>query len=62
MSSKNTVFGITRAIRSVDSGLRFTLGFFTPIGFEFILLSGMLWGYCGFPYLLNMLVTLGVYT
>ncbi len=27
-SSKNTVFGINRALRSIDSGLRFFLGFF----------------------------------
>jgi ABC-type bacteriocin/lantibiotic exporter with double-glycine peptidase domain len=62
VSSKNTVFGINRAIRSIESGLRFTIGFFSPIGFEFILLCGMLWGYCGLPYLLNMLIMLGAYT
>lgn len=62
VSSKNTVFGINRAIRSIESGLRFVIGFFSPIAFEFVLLCGMLWGYCGFPYLLNMMITLGLYT
>ena len=41
-SSKNTVFAINRALRSIDSGLRFTLGFFTPIAIEFLLLCCML--------------------
>jgi ABC-type transport system involved in Fe-S cluster assembly fused permease/ATPase subunit len=27
-SSKNTVFGINRGLRSIDAGLRFFLGFF----------------------------------
>tara|TARA_B110000285_G_C14976901_1_gene539420 strand:+ start:357 stop:929 length:573 start_codon:yes stop_codon:yes gene_type:complete len=62
VSSKNTVFGINRAIRSIESGLRFAIGFFTPIAFEFLLLTGMLWGYCGAPYMLNMMLTLGLYT
>lgn len=41
-SSKNTVFAINRAIRSIESALRFTLGFFTPVAVEFLLLCGML--------------------
>lgn len=61
-SSKNTVFAINRAIRSIESGLRFTFGFFSPIAFEFILLCGMLQFYCGPAYLANMIVTLGLYT
>ena len=62
ISSKNTVFAINRAIRSIESALRFTLGFFAPVAFEFILLCATLQFYCGFPYLANMLVTLGFYT
>jgi ABC-type transport system involved in Fe-S cluster assembly fused permease/ATPase subunit len=62
ISSKNTVFAINKAIRSIESALRFTLGFFTPVAFEFLLLCGMLQFYCGAPYLANMLVTLSVYT
>jgi ABC-type transport system involved in Fe-S cluster assembly fused permease/ATPase subunit len=62
ISSKNTVFAINKAIRSIESVLRFTLGFFTPVAFEFLLLCGTLQFYCGTPYLLNMLVTLSLYT
>ena len=42
VSSKNTVFGVSRALRSIDSGMRFVIGFFSPIAFEFLLLCGML--------------------
>jgi len=41
-SSKNTVFAINRAIRSIESALRFTLGFFTPVAVEFVLLCFVL--------------------
>jgi ABC-type transport system involved in Fe-S cluster assembly fused permease/ATPase subunit len=61
-SSKNTVFAINRALRSIESGLRFGLGFFTPIAIEFFLLCGMLQFYCGPKYLGNMLFTLSIYT
>lgn len=60
-SSKNTVFGINRALRSIESGLRFSIGFAAPIAFEFVLLCGMLQFYCGPLYLFNMLATLGLY-
>lgn len=62
VSSKNTVFAINRAIRSIESGSRFLLGSFTPIAFEFVALCGVLLFYCGPLYLGNMLATLGVYT
>lgn len=42
--------------------MRFTVGFFTPIAFEFMLLCCMLQFYCGPLYLANMLLTLGAYT
>lgn len=61
-SSKNTVFAINRAVRSIESALRFTLGFFTPVAVEFLMLCGVLYFYCGPKYLLNMLFTLGCYT
>ena len=60
-SSKNTVFGINRAIRSIESALRFSFGFATPIVVEFTLLCGMVGTYLGPVYLGNMLVTLGLY-
>jgi ABC-type transport system involved in Fe-S cluster assembly fused permease/ATPase subunit len=62
ISSKNTVFAINKAIRSIESALRFVLGFFMPVAFEFVLLCATLQLYCGTPYLANMLVTLSVYT
>lgn len=61
-SSKNTVFAINRAVRSIESAMRFTLGFFTPVAVEFLMLCGMLSIYCGPKYLVNMLFTLGCYT
>ena len=61
-SSKNTTFAINRALRSIESGMRFALGFFTPVFVEFILLCGMLQFYCGPQYLANMILTLGLYT
>jgi ABC-type transport system involved in Fe-S cluster assembly fused permease/ATPase subunit len=42
ISSKNTVFAVNKALRSIESGMRFTLGFFTPVLFEFVMLCGML--------------------
>ena len=61
-SSKNTVFAINRAMRSIESAGRFTLGFFTPVAVEFLMLCGMLYFYCGPKYLMNMMVTLSLYT
>ena len=62
ISSKNTVFAITRGIRSIESGLKYVIGFFSPIAFEFILLCAMLQFYFSPSYLANMLVTIGIYT
>lgn len=49
-------------MKSVEGALRFTLGFFAPVAFEFVLLCGTLYFYCGTPYLANMLITLSTYT
>eukprot|EP00347_Sterkiella_histriomuscorum_P015496 403356809 len=62
VSSKNTVFAIVKAVKSMESALRFSLGFFAPVAFEFVLLCGTMYFYCGTPYLVNMLVTLSAYT
>lgn len=62
VSAKNTVFAINKALRSIESALRFSLGFFTPIILEFFMLCGMLYFYCGPLYLGNMLITLSFYT
>lgn len=61
-SSKNTVFAINRAIRSIETGLRFSLGFFTPVAIEFVMLCGMLSVFCGPKYLANMIFVLSIYT
>lgn len=61
-SSKNTVFAINRALRSIESALRFSLGFFTPVAVEFLMLCAMLGFYCGPIYLGNMMLTLSLYT
>jgi ABC-type transport system involved in Fe-S cluster assembly fused permease/ATPase subunit len=61
-SSKNTVFAINRAIRSIESASRFVFGFFTPVAVEFVMLCAMLQFYCGPKYLVNMLITLSLYT
>ena len=52
ISSKNIVFAVNKAIRSIESAMRFTLGFFTPVVFEFIMICCMLQFYCG-PYYLG---------
>jgi len=62
LSTKNTVFSINRAIRSIETGMRFAIGFFMPVFAEFIVLSGALYFYCGPLYLLNMMATLTLYT
>ena len=62
ISSKNIVFGINRGIRSIEPALRFSLGFASPIIFEFVLLTGILTLYCGSLYTFNMFATLGAYT
>lgn len=62
ISSKNTIFAINKAVKSCENALRFTLGFFMPVAFEFVLLSGTLLFYCGAPYMANMMLTFVVYT
>lgn len=41
--------------------MRFAVGFFAPIAFEFLLLCGMLGFYCGPLYLGNMILTFALY-
>jgi ABC-type multidrug transport system fused ATPase/permease subunit len=60
--SKNTVFGINRALRSLDMGLRFLLGLFAQMGVEFGFLCVALQFYCGKKYFLNMIITFLVYS
>lgn len=60
--SKNTVFEINRALRSLDQGLRFFLGFCSQMALEFIFLCFALQLQCGSRYFANMLVTFALYT
>lgn len=60
--SKNTVFEINRALRSLDQGLRFFLGFFSQMFLEFVFLCFALQLKCGSRYFLNMIVTFIAYT
>ena len=61
-SSKNTVFGISRALRSIDSGLRFIFGFFAQMALEFLFLCIALNFYCGPKYFVNMIITFILYS
>ncbi|CAI2360125.1 unnamed protein product [Moneuplotes crassus] len=61
-STKNTIFAMNKALSAIDDGLRFLIGFVSPIALEFSLICGMLYFYCGPLYLLNIGVMLGVYT
>lgn len=61
-STKNTIFAVNKAIQAIDDGMRFIIGFVSPIALEFSLICGMLYFYCGPLYLLNIGVMLGVYT
>ena len=62
ISAKNTVFAISKAAKSIENALRFSLGMFAPVAFEFALLSGTIYFYFGFPYVANMFMTFFVYT
>jgi len=61
-STKNTIFAVNKALEAIDSGLRFLIGFVTPIALEFTLICGMLYFYCGPLYLLNIGFMLAIYT
>ena len=49
-------------MKSIETALRFSLGQFAPVAFEFFLLSGTLFFFCGPIYMANMFVTLTAYT
>ena len=61
-STKNTLFAVNKAIESIDNGIRFMIGFLTPIVVEFSLVSAMIWFYFGPVYLGNVGVMLFLYT
>lgn len=61
-STKNTIFAVNKAIDAIDNGLRFIIGFVSPIALEFTLICAMLGIYCGPLYLVNIGVMLVIYT
>lgn len=44
-STKNTIFAVNKALEAIDNGLRFVIGFMSPIVLEFGLICGMLYFY-----------------
>jgi ABC-type transport system involved in Fe-S cluster assembly fused permease/ATPase subunit len=60
--SKNTVFEINRALRSLDQGLRFFMGFCSQMALEFVFLCFALQLQCGTRYFANMIVTFIAYS
>lgn len=55
--SKKTVFAVNRAMRSIDSGLRFFLGYFSDMVFEMITTFGAFALFTGKKYLFTMMMT-----
>ena len=60
-SSRNSIFAINRALRSIESGLRYFLGFFSGMVVEFTFLCIALGKFCGPLYLGNMVLTFAAY-
>lgn len=61
IQSRNSVFAINRALRSIESGLRYFLGFFSGMVVETAFLCFALGAYCGPLYLANMVLTFFAY-
>lgn len=61
-STKTTLYAVNKALESIENGIWFISGFVTPLLLEFVLISGMIGGYFGPLYLLNMWGMLGAYT
>lgn len=59
--SRGSIFAINKALRSMEQGLRFTLGFFSGMVVETVFLGAALGAFCGPVYLGNMAVTLAAY-
>lgn len=59
--TRNTMYATSRAIRNLETGLRFILSHMTPTLIEFIMLGGMLSVFCGAKYTIDIFVTVGIY-
>ncbi len=60
--TRNTFYAVSRAVRNVESGLRFLLSHLTPTIVEFTMLGGMLSFYCGAKYAVDILITVALYS
>jgi len=60
--TRNTLYATSRAVRNVESGLRFILSHLTPTLVEFVMLGGMLSIYCGAKYAVDIVITVGAYS
>ena len=60
--TRNTLYAVSRALRNVESGLRFLLSHLTPTIVEFAMLGGMLSVYCGAKYAVDILITVALYS
>lgn len=61
VSTRNSIFAINRALRSIESGLRYFLGFFSGMAVEFSLLCVALGTNFGPIYMLNLIGTFFAY-
>eukprot|EP00826_Nyctotherus_ovalis_P016404 TRINITY_DN14745_c0_g3_i2.p2 TRINITY_DN14745_c0_g3~~TRINITY_DN14745_c0_g3_i2.p2 ORF type:complete len:161 (-),score=21.62 TRINITY_DN14745_c0_g3_i2:132-614(-) len=60
--TRGTLYATSRAVRSLEAGLRFMLSHVAPVFIEFVMLGGMLSMYCGVKYAVNIFVTVAFYT
>lgn len=60
--TRGTLYATSRALRSLEGGLRFALSHIAPVFIEFVMLGGMLSVYCGVKYALNIFITVAFYT
>ena len=59
--SKSSIFAVNKALRSIEGGLRFSLGFFAGMFVETSFLAAAIWRCCGKLYLFNCLLTIAFY-
>lgn len=60
--TRGTLYATSRAVRNLETGLRFILSHLTPTFIEFVMLGGMLSVYCGIKYAADIFVTVAIYT
>jgi ABC-type transport system involved in Fe-S cluster assembly fused permease/ATPase subunit len=60
-NASTSVFAINRAVNSIETGLRFFLGFFSGMTLEFAFLCLTMAKFCGPLYFINMVATVAAY-